>query len=132
MSSNSFQNKSPTCSFHLLPNELVDEILEYVFQEAVTTKYVFLAKSTFDEFSIYFDTKAFQNVDVQKVKYLLCNDTWIPMLTEMVSDFMAVSEQLEKNVRYVLGKVLKRYEDGKVEREEIVEMIMKDAKALIT
>jgi hypothetical protein len=109
-----------TSLFYLLPNELVDEILLYVFKD-VAAQDLSMTNSTYQEFAIYFDTKAFQNIDIQKVKLVLYKD----MLIDLAYGFCGVSRQLESNMKYVLRQVLKKDEKKVKEREKIVDGILK-------
>jgi hypothetical protein len=94
--------------FYLLPNELVDQILFYIFND-ITSKDLSLTNSTIDEFAVYFSTKAFKYVDIEKVKFTLYKD----MLIELSTDFLRVDRRLNGNIKCVLGQVLREQEEGR-------------------
>jgi hypothetical protein len=79
--------------------------------------------STIDEFAIYFSTKAFQDADIEKVKFTLYKD----MLIELSSSFLRVDRRLNGNIEYGLGQAFREQEEEKEEREKVVEKILKEA-----
>lgn len=104
-----------------LPNEIIDNILYFVFQGS-TQGELSSTNSTYEEFTPFFDSQAFEDVDQEEVRLTLCND----MLGDSVYAFLCI--QLENNVRYALGKVLRDLEDNGRRRDEIVEKILETAR----
>lgn len=115
--------KSNTSPFHNLPNEIVDEILFYVFQEA-TLQELSSTNSTYEEFTPFFDSQAFEEVDEEKVRLTLYKH----MLGDLAHGFLEMSMQLEGNIRYALGRALMDFEGKIRKRSKIVEKILKMAK----
>lgn len=116
-------NIAPNSSFHHLPNEIVDEVLFYVFQDAAHEE-LSSTHSTYEEFTPFFDSRTFEDVDEEKVKLTLYKD----MLAELAYGFLEISMQLEGNVRYALGKALREFESKMKRRARIVEKILRRAK----
>ncbi|KAE9961431.1 hypothetical protein BLS_002111 [Venturia inaequalis] len=112
--------KTNTSFFHRLPNEIVDDILVYVFQEA-TRGELSSTNSTYEEFTPFFDSQAFEGVDQESVKLTLYQD----MLGELAYAFLEIDTQLEGSVRYALGKVLMGFEANTRKRGKIVENLLK-------
>ncbi|TLD37226.1 Eukaryotic translation initiation factor 3 subunit C [Venturia nashicola] len=65
--------KPNTSPFHNLPIEIMDDILFYVFQEATQAE-LSSTNSTFDEFTPFFNSQAFEDIDQEEVRLALYND----------------------------------------------------------
>ncbi|QDS75488.1 hypothetical protein FKW77_004621 [Venturia effusa] len=114
---------SNTSPFHHLPNEVMDAILDHVFQDA-TRKELSFTKSTYQDFTPFFHHKAFEDVDHERVKLTLYTN----MFSELVRGLLSIDTQLESSIRHAVGKALIEFEAEEKKRDGILDKIIETAK----